>query len=51
MELRAIMVAIITIYSGLFYLTKDIDEVTEILLFIVILIANAYFILLWLKAV
>eukprot|EP00359_Climacostomum_virens_P000523 CAMPEP_0204898508 /NCGR_PEP_ID=MMETSP1397-20131031/1335_1 /ASSEMBLY_ACC=CAM_ASM_000891 /TAXON_ID=49980 /ORGANISM="Climacostomum Climacostomum virens, Strain Stock W-24" /LENGTH=1022 /DNA_ID=CAMNT_0052066371 /DNA_START=57 /DNA_END=3125 /DNA_ORIENTATION=- len=46
-ETRAIVVAGITIYSGLYFLTNDIGEETKILLFLVILLSNLYFILLW----
>jgi len=46
-EARAIIVAGITIYSGLYFLTNDLGEGTKIFLFLVIVLSNAYFITLW----
>jgi len=48
MEFRSILVATVTIYCGLFYLTEDLDETTKIILFATIIIANFYFLLYWL---
>jgi hypothetical protein len=50
MELRSIFVAAVTIYCGMFYLTKDLDEPSKICLFIVMITANAYFLSIWLIA-
>ena len=47
MESRSIFVATITIYCGLFYLTEALDEYTKIILFVVIVCANVYFLLYW----
>ena len=40
----------ITCYAGLWYLSGDIGEVTKIILFIAILLANAFFGILWITA-
>ena len=47
MEFRSILVATVTIYSGLYYLTGDLDEITKIFLFVVMVTANFYFLLYW----
>jgi len=43
MEFRAVLVASITIYCGLYYLTGVLDESTKIVLFAIIVFANLYF--------
>jgi hypothetical protein len=43
MELRSILVASVTIFCGLYYLTKDLGENAKVLFFIVMLLANLYF--------
>jgi hypothetical protein len=43
MELRSVLVASVTIFCGLYYLTKDLGENAKMLFFIVILLANLYF--------
>jgi hypothetical protein len=48
LELRGILVATVTIYCGLFYLTQGLDSTTQIVLFLVVIAANAYFLLYWL---
>lgn len=50
MELRSILVAGITIYCGMFYLTKDLGEFSKICLFVVMLVANIYFLSMWTMA-
>jgi hypothetical protein len=50
MELRSIFVATVTIYCGMFYLTKDLDEPGKICLFVIMIIVNAYFLSVWLAA-
>lgn len=47
METQAIFIATFTIYCGLYYLTDDIDEVSRIVLFLLIVIGNFYFITYW----
>ena len=49
MEMQALNIASITIYFGLYYLSKSIGQAIEILLFIMILIGNSYFIFYWLR--
>jgi hypothetical protein len=44
MELRAILVAGITIYCGLYYLTGSSSEGFKVVLFIMIVVVNSYFI-------
>lgn len=46
-EMRSILVAAVTIYCGLYYLTDDLDETSKTLLFVTIVLANAYFLLTW----
>jgi hypothetical protein len=48
MELRSIFVAAVTIYCGMFYLTKDLDEPSKICLFVIMIIVNFYFLSIWL---
>jgi len=48
MEIRSILVATVTIYSGLYYLTGDLDYLTKLTFFIAIVLANAYFLVYWL---
>jgi hypothetical protein len=43
MELRSVLVASVTIFCGLYYLTKDLGEIAKVLFFIVMLLANLYF--------
>jgi hypothetical protein len=43
MELRSILVASVTIYCGLYYLSKDLGGVAKVLFFLVMLLVNLYF--------
>jgi hypothetical protein len=43
MELRSIFVASVTIFCGLYYLTGDLGEIAKVLLFLVMLLVNLYF--------
>jgi hypothetical protein len=47
MEKRSILVAMVTIYSGMYYMTEDLDHTTEIIFFVAIIFANVYFIYYW----
>jgi predicted outer membrane repeat protein len=47
MEIEALITATLTIYCGLYYLTEDIGEVFKIILFVIIVCGNSYFIVLW----
>jgi len=47
METRSIVVAGVTIYCGLYFLTNDLSEQVKICLFVLILSANVYFIVSW----
>ncbi|CAG9326025.1 unnamed protein product [Blepharisma stoltei] len=49
MELRSIMVASVTIYCGLYYLTDSLDSVSENVFFFVICGINIYFLNYWVK--
>lgn len=49
MELRSIMVATVTIYCGLFYLTGDLSEGAKLFFFALIVVSNAYFLILWVR--
>jgi hypothetical protein len=48
LETRGLLVATVTIYCGLYYLTDDIDQTTKLVLFTVIIVANALFLIFWL---
>jgi hypothetical protein len=47
MEIRAIIVATVTIYCGLYYLTDDLNEVSKINLFVIMIVSNVYFLVYW----
>ena len=47
MEVEALITATLTIYCGLYYLTEDISEAFKIVLFVIIVCGNSYFIILW----
>jgi hypothetical protein len=49
LEMRGIMVASVTIYCGLYFLTDDLDQNTKLFLFAAMMLANLYFILYWLE--
>lgn len=51
LELRAILVASVTIYCGLYYITNDLDGSSQLILFIIIAGVNGYFIVYWLLKV
>ena len=48
MEVEALITASLTIYCGLYYLTQDIGEIFKLVLFIIIVFCNCYFLILWL---
>jgi len=53
LEVKSILVSAITIYAGLYYDTKSISkvyagQVVNVLLFVVIIVANGYFLFTWL---
>ena len=43
MESKSIIVSAVTIYSGLFFLTNDLNNDSKILLFIMMLLSNLFF--------
>jgi hypothetical protein len=47
LELRSIMVVSTTIYSGLYYLTNDLNKETKVMFFVLILASNLYFMYYW----
>jgi hypothetical protein len=47
MEVRSILVANLTIYCGLYYLTGDLSEIAKLSFFIIIVVSNAYFLYYW----
>ncbi|CAG9330614.1 unnamed protein product [Blepharisma stoltei] len=49
METRSILVATVTIYCGLYYLTGSLDFYSKTIFFILICAANIYFLYYWLK--
>ena len=51
MEVQSLNIAGMTIFFGLYYLSKSIGNPIQILLFIFIIIGNSYFILNWLYCI
>lgn len=49
LEARAILVSALTIYCGLFYLTKDITYAVKVILFLIIVIVNFIFLSYWIS--
>lgn len=47
MEIRGILVATVTIYCGLYYLTTTLSEELAFSFFVVMVLANAYFMIYW----
>ena len=47
LETRNILVAEITIYCGLFFLSQDLTKGAEVFLFLTMVVANTYFVLYW----
>ena len=47
MELRAIIVSAVTIYSGLFFLTGDLADEAKIMMFVVMILSNLVFLSYW----
>lgn len=43
MEMRAILVAAVTVYCGLYYLTDDLDPLTKIFVFVLMVYVNIHF--------
>jgi hypothetical protein len=48
LEIKSILVSAVTIYAGLYYDTRSMNKVVNMLLFVFIIIANAYFLATWL---
>lgn len=47
LEVKAILVAAVTIYCGLYYMTKSVNAQSQLVLFVVVVAINAYFLLNW----
>jgi len=47
LEERAILVSAVTIYSGLYFISNSLTPELVLLLFVLIIVANAYFVLYW----
>ena len=47
METEALFTATITIYCGLYYISNSINDVIKMVLFIVIVLGNSYFLIYW----
>ncbi|CAG9321992.1 unnamed protein product [Blepharisma stoltei] len=47
LEAISISASAVTIYCGMYYLTGSLDQITELLFFIIIISANLYFVLYW----
>lgn len=47
METQALFIATVTIYCGLYYLSKSIGEAIKVILFAIIVTGNGYFIFYW----
>ena len=48
LEIKSILVSAVTIYAGLYYDTRSMSTVVNMLLFVLIIVANAYFLITWL---
>jgi len=51
LEVKSILVSAITIYSGLYYATKHLNPTTNVALFVLMILANAYFLVSWIRVV
>lgn len=51
LEVKSLLVSLVTIYSGLYFEANSMNHTLNILIFLLILLANAYFLLGWLRAV
>jgi len=51
LEQKSLVVAVISIYCGLYFLTEEVNQTTQILLFCLMLAANLYFLSFWLYKV
>ena len=49
LEMRSIVVSGITMYSGLFFLTDALGEEAKIIFFLIIVIANVQFLVIWIQ--
>ena len=49
LEIKSILVSAITIYTGLYYDTNSMNTAVNLILFVVILIANGYFLGTWVR--
>ena len=47
LEVRGILVSAVTIYCGLYYMTNDLDQISQVIMFVIVLVVNAYFLVLW----
>lgn len=47
MEVRSILTSAITIYCGIYFLVGGLDEDSKLALFLIIVIANVYFVYYW----
>ncbi|CAG9321999.1 unnamed protein product [Blepharisma stoltei] len=47
LETISISASAITIYCGMYYLTESLDQFTELVFFIAIVLANSYFVIYW----
>ncbi|OMJ71850.1 hypothetical protein SteCoe_29840 [Stentor coeruleus] len=47
METQALFIATVTIYCGLYYLSRSIGDIVKVILFAIIAVGNGYFILYW----
>jgi predicted outer membrane repeat protein len=51
LEVKAILVSALTIYSGLYYDTNELSILIKVLLFVLMVLANAYFLISWVRLV
>ena len=49
-ETVSLIVGLITVYAGMWYLTGDIGDETSIIIFAIILLTNLLFLTLWITA-
>ena len=51
LEVKAILVSALTIYSGLYYDTNELSVIIKVLLFCLMVFSNAYFLISWIRLV
>lgn len=51
LEVKSILVSAVTIYAGLYYATSRLNPTTNIVLFVIMILANVYFLFSWIRVI